>query len=419
MFSAMSKSKKKKKIPMLCSHGVNAKFCTTCRKPVVVHQLSEDQQNAVSTILKENGPFFLTGSAGTGKSYVIDHLRSLLPGCRVTAMTGSAAQIIRGSTLHKFCSIHPLYGVVNSKKANIRVRETDLLIVDEVSMADTKILAQIFDRFDQADHSPKLLLVGDFMQLPPVEGDSLFDSYIWKMFKTLKLTQQHRQSEGDFISILNQMRIGNLSEDVRAFIKSRTVAELPDDCTHLMALRETVQRRNEAKLELLPGKSGRSVWEVSYIDQEDKGQIDLSRSRFTDILRLKENARIVLLTNEEDGLWVNGSTGTVVSITPGCVNVRLDANNNLVSVRKEVDEVTDEDDNIVCRITQYPIMLAWALTIHKAQGMTIDRVGVDLRGHFAPGQTYVALSRCKTAEGLFLKGHLPDLKVNPKALEHS
>ena len=389
--------------------------------PKPAHGLSEDQQHAVTTILSEKGPFFLTGTAGSGKSFVIDHLRSIVPKCKVTAMTGSAAQLIKGKTLHSFCSIHPTYGVVASKAANRRIRDTELLIIDEISMADPELLWNVFERFDQADHAPKLLIVGDFMQLPPVEGKCLFEDKIWELFKVLKLTKQHRQSDDKFISILNDIRVGKLTEEVKEFIKSRTVEELPDDCTHLMAKRDMVQMRNEAKLKMLDGQSGRSIWEVKWSYEYQKNEklrqkIDLSKSRFPEVLRLKEGARVVLLTNSDQ--WVNGSTGIVEAITPGIVRVKLDEG-RIVSVAKEIDEITDENDNTICQITQYPILLAWGLTIHRAQGATIDRVGVDLRGHFDPGQTYVALSRCKTAEGLFLKGSLPELKVNPDALKHS
>lgn len=416
---ALAKLKKKKRQKPdidLCCHGVNVKFCLTCRK-IVAKQLSADQQEAVRAVISGKGPFFLTGPAGSGKSFIIDHLRATVPYCEVTATTGSAAQIVKGRTLHSYASIHPTWGVVASKRANNRVRSTQLLIVDESSMADPKLLDQIFERFEQASHFPKLLMVGDFMQLPPVNGTSLFDSHVWSQFTVLKLSQQHRQSDSHFIAVLNDIRKGDLTDRAKKFIESRNTAVLPDDCTHLTAMRYMAQQRNELRLKSLPGAAGESKWAVKLVeDEEGADKIDFTKCRFVETLLLKEQARVVLLTNESEGRWVNGSTGVVDRIRSGCVSVKLDSG-SVVDVVKETEELVDDNGDVVATVSQYPIMLAWSLTIHKAQGMTMDRVGVDLHGHFAPGQTYVALSRCRTAEGLFLKGHIDKLITDEKALE--
>lgn len=405
-----------------CKHGVNAKFCIPCKEEAE-KKFSPDQYEAVRAILDGRGPFFLTGQAGSGKSFVVEYLRHAIINVAVTATTGSAAILVKGRTLHSFAGIHPTWGVYNSEKVDARIRGTDLLIIDEVSMADTKLLDQLYTRFNRAGHEPKLLLVGDFLQLPPVEGDSLFDSHRWSSFAVLKLSQQHRQSDAAFISVLNEIRVGVLSDNVKSFIASRTVPTLPDDCTHLMAHRSSVDQRNMDKLSELDGQRYASKWHVDPAKYNKDGtpkeieQRDLEKSRFTETLYLKENARVVLLTNQPEGLWVNGSTGIVVSVAQGSVKVKLDSGLT-VSVPKDEDEILDGDGSPTCTITQYPIKLAWALTIHKAQGMSMDRVGVDLGYHFAPGQTYVALSRCRTAEGLFLKGSISDLIVDEEALGH-
>jgi ATP-dependent DNA helicase PIF1 len=405
-----------------CKHGVNAKFCVACGN-VADSKLSEDQQAAVRAILEEKGPFFLTGPAGSGKSFVIEHLRSTVKGCYVTATTGTAAMLIRGRTLHSFAGIHPNYGVVMSKKADARIRNAKILIVDEVSMLDAKLLDQIFQRFKYACHTPKLVLVGDFMQLPPVDGACIFDSPKWSEFRILKLNQQHRQRDESFISALNDMRVGKLSDRALALIQSRTVSELPDDCTHLMAHRADVSHRNMNRLSALPGQRYASDWLLTFAKKKDGtphevSESEISRSRFPSKLFLKEQARVVMLTNDKEGRWVNGSTGVVLKVQPGMVTVKLD-NGKTVPVMKDTDEILNSDGMVVCTITQYPMQLAWALTIHKAQGMSMDRVGVDLSHHFAPGQTYVAISRCRSTEGLFLKGTLSDLMANEAALKYA
>lgn len=380
--------------------------------------LSKDQQEAINMITSRPGPFFLTGEAGTGKSFLVQHLKESQKGCVVTAMTGAAAQLVEGRTLHSFAGIHPQYGVVRSKRADHAIKKCKLLIIDEISMASTEVMEQLYERFNRAKAWPKVLMVGDFLQLPPVEGSVLFDNQDWENCQTIRLVTPHRQSDHNFLDILNDIRRGNLTERVRDFVASRRVDELPDDCSHLMARREPVRVRNVRKLEELPGQTRTSRMMVEYEKKKKKDDQTaryLSRSRFPHILHLKEKARVVLLTNEPTGRWVNGSTGQVAYIEHGTVGIDLDKG-SLVEVSKEEESVLDGDGKRVCTICQYPILLAWAMTIHRAQGSTIDRVGVDLNGHFETGQTYVAISRCRTADGLFLVGNINRLMVDEKAL---
>lgn len=410
-------SRKKVKTPptVLCLHGINAKFCTVCNKRNQKH-LSPDQKLAFDTIMADpTGSFFLTGPAGSGKSFVVDHIRSTIPKVAVTATTGAAAQLIQGRTLHSFAGIHPTWGVINSPKADERIRKCDILIIDEISMADPKLLMQVFQRFSRAGKAPKIVLVGDFLQLPPVEGACLFEADFWPMFKVLRLRQAHRQKDDAFISALNDIRIGKMTDQVNALISSRRVSVLPQDCTQLVSRRDVAEQINVERLVTLPGQLYRSTWILDLKD-EDKPPLDLSKSRFVEVLQLKNDARVVLLTNEPDGLWVNGSTGVVDSVSNGSVRVKLD-NGKTVSVSKITDDVFDGDGRVVASITQYPIRLAFALTIHRSQGMSIDRIGVNLDNHFAAGQTYVALSRCKTSEGLYLCGNLQRLIVDARALK--
>jgi ATP-dependent exoDNAse (exonuclease V) alpha subunit len=176
------------------------------------------------------------------------------------------------------------------------------------------------------------------------------------------------------------------------------------------------------KLAELPGKSRVSRMEVMlpdtvglYEEPREPTSQELGRARFASVLSLKDDARVMLLTNDSLDRWVNGSTGIVSSIEVGAVWVRLDSGEE-VEVTKTDEEILDGDGNVICTIRQYPIQLAWATTIHKSQGSTIDRVGIDLNGHFETGQTYVAMSRCRTADGLFLVGTLRGLLVDEYAL---
>lgn len=371
--------------------------------------LSPDQQAAVDAVRGGPGPFLLTGPAGTGKSHVINYLRDNFPDCVVTATTGAAAQLISGRTIHSFASIHPTFGAVRSHKANSRMAACGLLIMDEASMANAELFRQILQRCDQAGNLPKLLLVGDFLQLPPVDGVPLYKSPIWRELRKMVLTCQHRQDNPAFVSVLTDLRLGVSTDRLKDFISSRTVSRLPEDCTHLMAMRYLAERRNLECLRGLPGNQKSSSWSIQYSKLNKKKDVNLKDARFVQNLVLKVGARVVLLTNTNE--WVNGSTGMVVEISKGAVRVELDTGRT-VRVTRVAEDIIDPDGDVACSITQYPMMLAYGLTIHRAQGMTIDRVGVDLRGHFAPGQTYVALSRCRTPDGLFLVGHMDQIKVD-------
>lgn len=393
------------------------------------NEISPDQQQAIDAIAKERGPFFLTGPAGSGKSFIVEYLRSVNRNCIVSAMTGVAAQLIKGKTAHSVFSIHPNYGVISSKKADARIRGCDMLIVDEISMASAKFFGQMLTRFAYADKMPKLVMVGDFHQLPPIKprdasdprvdpGDRIFKAEEWSIVKRLQLLQQHRQ-KGDvkFISALNSIRSGKLSDDAREFLSQRIVGALPEDCIHLHSTRNVVEQRNTQRLEALPGTVRTYDWHVSVVDNKKKSADAkyLDDCRFVKNLQLKPGARIVLLTNTHQ--WVNGSTGTITDLHKDSIQVNLDRGGS-VSVPRAEMEILDEANKPVFLVKQFPMMLAFSLTIHKAQGMTLDRVGIDLNGHFETGQTYVALSRCRYYDGLFLTGRFGGLLVDPEVVAY-
>lgn len=391
-------------------------------------QLSADQQEAVNAINSDSGLFHLTGPAGSGKSYVVDYLRSTTQGCLVTAMTGVAAQLIKGRTAHSVLGIHPNYGVISSEKADNRIRNCRMLIVDEISMASARFYGQMLTRFGYCNHMPKVVMVGDFHQLPPVKprdfsdpkvdpGDRIFKAEEWSYVKRLQLNQQHRQQDGTFISALNAIRSGAMSGEAFDFLSKRIVKELPENCIHLHSTRAVVEQRNMQRLNALPGEPRQYNRRVSVIHTKKKTADPklLNDCRFVEHLQLKVGARIVLLTNTNE--WVNGSTGTVTALYNDSIHVDLDRGGHVHVPRADI-EVFDEDNKPVFLVNQFPVMLAFALTIHKAQGMTLDRVGIDLNGHFEAGQTYVALSRCRYYDGLFLTGQFGRIMVDPEVVEY-
>jgi len=383
-------------------------------------KLSPDQKKALKDILK-HPHVFLTGKAGTGKTFLIEQLKSQCKNVAVTATTGIAAQLIKGQTIHSFCGIIPKVGVIDSRKANIRIRACQILVVDEISMANVELIDQIFKRFEIAEHEPKVLFSGDFCQLPPVEGGFAFESPHWSKFHKVCLTTIHRQTDLNFIESLNDLRKGLMTDKVSQLIKDRTVDQLPDDCIKLFPRRFQAEDLNNQKLGELPSKLKASEWSWDYVGNEGEDNPNFepkepneANTRFPKRLFMKEGARVCLLTNTD--FWVNGSTGYIRKICESDVEVVLDRG-GVVHVGDAEEVIYGAYGNPLYRIKQLPMMLAWALTIHRAQGMSLDKVGVYLNGHFACGQTYVSISRAKTKEGLFLQGNLERVSANQKALE--
>jgi ATP-dependent exoDNAse (exonuclease V) alpha subunit len=465
---SQDKFKKPKRKIELCQHGINVKFCIKCKDKKATP--SEDQSDAINTILNSSYKFYLlTGGAGTGKSFVISILKGSVPDCEVTAMTGVAAQVINGRTAHSFLGIVPvdewlrrqrvengqpnpslclkedkpnrkqtqaqsLWDVSGQTYADRQVAKASIIIIDEISMGSVEFLWLLEARLKKAcgDNTtfwPKIVLVGDLLQLPPTEGYKIFVDPGFQKYKMLKLKQQHRQSnpeDSEFLSALNELRLGNLSDSARKLLETRIVSDLPKDCTHLHAKNVNVDATNLSRLAELPGKEEAIHWQVKFDDDDDITQYMRSTalsfaqgdvSKIQEWLQLKVGARVMLRNNDFEGRWVNGSTGEVTGIFDEFVRVRLDRKDMVVEVPR-VDEDLLYGSRQVGIVRQFPLKLAYALSIHKSQGHTMDRVGVNLNDHFDYGMTYVALSRCKTLKGLHLCGSLPnDVMVDKEAIK--
>jgi len=465
----------KKKID-LCPHGINKKFCDHCRpkkkkKDKIKFegaQLSPDQVEAINTILSERGPFFLTGQAGSGKSFVVRYLKEAVEDCVTCAMAGVAAQLIASRTAHSFLGIIPVDDWLRKKRhsagqpnpayylktpkisektgrlqrdwANVNVAKTRMIIIDEISMASAEFVQWLVARFKKAcgdnvesrKRWPKLVIVGDLLQLPPPEGERIFTNAGFEKFKVIQLVQQHRQADAAdkaFLTALNEIRVGVLSEQTKELFKQRVVDTLPTNCTHLHAKNANVNETNLKRLSELPGDSINISWQIELLDSIDEDRdeymidtaLEYARTKdspkLVPLLTLKVGARVLLLTNDSADRWVNGSTGEVLGIDSEFVTVRLDRKGDIVDVPRAEEEMHFGDKKLGV-IRQFPMKLGWALTIHKAQGMSMDKVGINLSDHFDCGMTYVALSRCRYFDGLFLCGRFPDeIYVDHEALE--
>lgn len=356
--------------------------------------------------------FFLTGGAGTGKSYLLSQIVRQLAGTSniaITAMTGAAAQLINGRTLHAWAHILPGHQANTiSNKALNRIMNCEFLFIDEISMMSAEVFEMLIIRFQNAGNIPTVVFIGDLLQLPPVQGRYIFEHQAWQHVRVLKLEVNHRQTTDEgFLAALTDLRYARYTQRVADLLTSRYVRQLPDDCTHLHAHNESVDGTNARRLSALPG-TPRAFTALKHTNTDGMPNV-WTKFRMPEELVLKKGARIVMLKNHPEGLYVNGSTGVVEDWDQNLddewrISVKFDRSGMRLWIDRVTEELQNGDGRIIASMSQFPMKLGWAITVHKAQGMTLDRVGVDLNDHFVAGQTYVALSRARTADGLYLTG---------------
>ncbi len=411
-------------------------------------QLSAEQAAVFDTIENTRENIFVTGRAGTGKSTLLNHLSwNTDKQVVICAPTGVAALNVGGQTIHSLFRL-PIgviadHEIEQSAELKKLLNTIDTLVVDEVSMVNADLVDAIDRSLRQARQRPleafggvQVVLFGDPYQLAPVPGDVderayfadqyrsmwFFDAKVWQEteLRIFELTTIHRQHEAEFKFMLNAVRHGQVTAEIAARLNETGARPAPTDGTITLATRnDTVNRINAAALARLPGR-------VLTAKAEITGEFGGRAYPADESLELKVGARVMFLRNDSgtDGgqRWVNGTVGTVTKI----------ASTVFVEVDGEVHEVQPAiwekfkytyspatkqlRKDIVAEFQQFPLRLAWAVTIHKSQGKTYDRAIVDLgSGTFSAGQTYVALSRLTELEGLYLSRPLrpSDIRVDP------
>ncbi|MCT4552566.1 MAG: AAA family ATPase [Alphaproteobacteria bacterium] len=403
--------------------------------------INNEFEQALGILNNTPNNLFVEGKAGTGKTTFVKYVKNNYDGnVVVVAPTGGAAVNIKGSTIHSFFKFKIGFIDKDDRKqvkhiksdASRKIYEKiDLLIIDEISMVRPDLFDAIetFMRLNgklpgQPFGGAKVLVVGDMKQLPPIvqRGDPLLqvykgrffrdsEAYEKAMFKKVDFQQVFRQADQKFVNILNEVRDGKVSRESMEVLNSRALSNLGgavdlEDVITLTPYRKSADDINNIQLRNLDAE------EIEFA-AETSGDADRMKAAFPapEKLVLKEGALIMFVKNDPSKRWVNGSTGVVLAIESDSIVVEV--NGKVRRVEKEIwehvsynynEETEHIDEEVVGRFVQFPLMLAWAVTIHKAQGKTMDRVVVDLgRGAFEKGQTYVALSRCKTLEGLYLK----------------
>ncbi len=378
---------------------------------------------------------FLTGAAGSGKSFLLkEFLKNQSPkNFPILASTGAAAILVGGRTFHSFFGlgimekgIHAtVERAISNKPLAKRIQNTQGIVIDEVSMLSGPVLraAEMIARKIRANSTPwgglRVIAVGDFAQLPPVNPHSTqrewaFLDEVWEMsgFQAAVLSEIMRTQDSDFLKILNNVRIGDATSQVKAFLTSRAIPP-PSDFrgTRLFARREDVDRYNLKRLDEMSSKE--HYFETVYTGKEAEIEKFKKHSPIGDSILLKVGALVMLRQNDPEGQWVNGTLGYIRKITDSEVTIELNGSSTVVINPCEFTLLNAEGDPVVTA-KNFPISLAWAVTIHKAQGTSLDQMVADLRGLWEPGQAYVALSRAKTPEGLFLEGwSLSSLRSDP------
>ncbi len=404
-------------------------------------EINQQFKRALDIMENSSRNVFITGRAGTGKSTLLEYFRSITRKNMVAlAPTGVAALNVQGQTIHSFFHFKP--DITPTKVINIRVGEEDAasykglqaVIIDEVSMVRADLL-DCMNTFLQI-HGPKknkpfgglqMIFIGDLYQLPPVvTGDekqvfqSMYETpYFFSAhafngleMELVELEDIYRQQDQRFISMLNAIRNNSVTEDDMLLLNEQYNPDFePKKGEFFICLTTTNALADQINLKQLNKLRERS----HTFKAEVKGDFGKDYIPTRIELKLKLGAQIMMLNNDTDGRWVNGTIGTVLGIRSmkngeDCIEARL-AHGETVDITPytwEIFRFFMQDGHlqseVVGTFTQFPLMLAWAVTIHKSQGKTFGRVIIDIgKGTFAHGQMYVALSRCTTLEGLVLR----------------
>lgn len=404
-------------------------------------QMSPDQARAIRSLLAGKN-VFLTGSAGTGKSYTIAKVKEIweAKGLKValTSTSGNSAVLIGGSTIHSWSGIHlcqskdsAIKNVMKFKKPQIRINETHLLILDEISMMSANLLevldhvCKVVRNCAQPFGGIQVLFCGDFFQLAPVKASKYaFESELWPVFihEKIELTQVFRQEDRIFSEALEKIRRGEVDEDTKSIFEP-CIGRVFDGLikpTELYPINEWVDIKNEDELFKLqtPQNPITNLEATDDVPKNPKMRFAVSEATKKEALAKLDKecrapkdllicvgAQVMLLKNlnVEAGL-ANGSRGVVIGFAPtGWPMVRF-LNGHEIQIGPEQWKVRYNKEITAIRI-QFPLKLAWAMSIHKSQGTTVDLAKVELSDRiFGDGMIYVALSRCRTLQGLCISG---------------
>lgn len=396
------------------------------------------KQSQALDVMKLGHNVFLTGEPGSGKTYAlnrfIEYCREHGIGLGITASTGIAATHIGGMTIHSWSGIgvkteldqEQLKTMRKNSRLTSRLKKTRVLIIDEISMLDgTRFetinrICKALAGSDKPFGGLQVILCGDLFQLPPVTGsgqsvDFIHTSTAWQELdlKICYLSEQYRQDDDQgLLDLLRCIRSGNLTKDVHDTLSRRTRHEPDRDrVTRLYTHNADVDTLNQKQLDQIEDEprvfTMQSGGQQQFVEQLKKSCMA------PETLELKVGAQVLCVANNPAAGFMNGSRGEVVGFEKAQPVIRLESGKE-IAIDRHTWSVNDGDRRLA-EVSQYPLRLAWAITVHKSQGMNMDAAEIDLSKAFAPGMGYVALSRLRHIDGLFLRGlNRTALEVDPE-----
>lgn len=396
-------------------------------------------QSEALSILRTGANVFLTGEPGSGKTHTVNAyiawLRSHDIEPSITASTGIAATHVGGMTLHAWSGIgiadrmtpELLDSITNKEHVAKRLQKAKVLIIDEVSMLSANVLSMVDEVVREVRHEPDLafgglqvVLVGDFFQLPPVSRSKVefaFESPVWGKLNPLVcyLTEQHRQDDGQFLSVLGAIRAGDWDHTHVSLITAREAEydSIEEGVPQLFTHNADVDRINSEQLGKLPGSSKTFAMTAS-------GSAALAEALkrgclSPETLVLKEGAVVMATKNNPVAGYANGTLGIVIGFERGTNNPIVETRDGRELTIASAEWAVEEGGKVKAKLTQIPLKLAWAITIHKSQGQSLDAAAMDLSRSFEYGQGYVALSRVRSLAGVHLLGWSENaLMVHPQ-----
>jgi len=411
--------------------------------------LSSDQQKVIELYLQGKN-LFISGGAGTGKSFLLNYLKLNFShhDLEITSSTGISAVNIGGTTIHSWAGIglanQPIEQILNnllsSKMTKIRKRiiKTKTLAIDEISMISPEVLEILNIVFQEIRQNSQpfggmqTLFFGDFLQLPPVNRNShelqfCFDSPIWHKLnlQNIILTEIFRQSDKKLINLLNNIRFGKITNEDKKILESRI--KIIDDNS---AIRPTILTTHNTKVEMVNNNFLKKIsapikqFTAEYSGDVFKIEFLKKNCLAYQQLTLKVGAQVMMIKNtlQKEGI-VNGSLGIVrdFSVKKNYPIVEFNNGKTLTvspeSWQVEKFDSANKTSSVEASLTQVPLILAWAITIHKSQGLTLDKISCDLSDSFTAGQSYVALSRARTLDGIFIESiNFNKIHADPQAV---
>lgn len=395
---------------------------------ISIKDLNLTQRFALKKLLEDKDNIFLTGPAGTGKSQVIKIFRQIKAmhqiNIPIVASTGAAALLVNGITFNSYFGLGIMSGgkdetinrAMGKRSVCERIIYTDVIIIDEISMISGEVfqaaneLCQKIRRNKNLFGGIRVICVGDFAQLGPYSEDEsidwVFENPAWKKgsFYSIQLKEVMRTKEKDFLSILSKVREGVVDKNVINFLNSKKISKKDSENfkgARIFSRNKEVDSYNQTQLDLIEDRE--VCLETKFVG-EDFAINSLKKNLvIAESIKIKKNALVMLRVNNPKEGYINGTMGHILSLSPGKIIIqRLDGQK--ISVTPHVFEFRNGAGNLTGAAKNFPITLAWAITIQKSQGASLDLAVMSLERLWLPGQAYTALSRLKSSAGLFITG---------------